>query len=349
MDKESEAAVGAGAAPLEQVRESVQSDLQYVSIQLDGGTYGGWYRLLPDGRMELLALANMHCERRCENTPAEQAQGMLADFVRRSRNKQPDDSSGTLGDLLYVDKSKTRVSEQDWAGLIECIAAGDPLALRQLYERAHRVVFTLLVRLTRDREAAEQLTLNIFHDIRWRASEYDAACGSVLGWILNHARSRAIAHRQRDSLTERADEPASQREAPGYWPTEVLCPQAPLWERLAQRLALTAAPMAPASGRWMEPEWEAVAPGITCKLLATDMERDSVTMLVRLAPGTDYPPHRHAGTEELHLLDGELWIDQRKLYPGGYNRAEPGTADARVWSETGCMCVLITSTRDAIG
>ena len=29
-------------------------------------------------------------------------------------------------------------------------------------------------------------------------------------------------------------------------------------------------------------------------------------MLVRLAPGTDYPPHRHAGVEELHLLDGEI-------------------------------------------
>lgn len=48
------------------------------------------------------------------------------------------------------------------------------------------------------------------------------------------------------------------------------------------------------------------------------------------------------------LLDGELWIDDRKLFPGDYNRAEPGTADQRVWSETGCTCVLITSPRDAI-
>ena len=29
-------------------------------------------------------------------------------------------------------------------------------------------------------------------------------------------------------------------------------------------------------------------------------------MLVRLAPGAAYPPHRHAGVEELHLLEGEL-------------------------------------------
>lgn len=93
---------------------------------------------------------------------------------------------------------------------------------------------------------------------------------------------------------------------------------------------------------------EEVAPGISCQLLATDTVKDRVSMLVRLGPGVDYPPHIHAGTEELHLLQGELWINDRKLYPGDYNRADLGTADQRVWSETGCTCVLITSTRDVI-
>jgi anti-sigma factor ChrR (cupin superfamily) len=102
-----------------------------------------------------------------------------------------------------------------------------------------------------------------------------------------------------------------------------------------------------ATPAWREPEWEVVAPGIECKLLAN--EPDRVSMLVRLAPNTEYPPHSHAGVEELHLLDGELWIDERKLHPGDYNRAEPGTADQRVWSETGCTCVLVTSPRDVLG
>ena len=91
-----------------------------------------------------------------------------------------------------------------------------------------------------------------------------------------------------------------------------------------------------------------MAPGISCKLLATDQEQDRVSLLVRLAPGTDYPPHRHAGTEELHLLQGELMIGDRKLYPGDYNQAEAGSVDYRVWSETGCTCVLITSIHDAL-
>ena len=106
--------------------------------------------------------------------------------------------------------------------------------------------------------------------------------------------------------------------------------------------------MLPSAQRWSEPEWEQVAPGIECKLLATDTERHRVSMLVRLAPGASYPGHTHAGVEELHLLDGELWIDERKLSPGDYNYGAPGMGDERVWSETGCTCVLITSTMDVL-
>jgi anti-sigma factor ChrR (cupin superfamily) len=134
------------------------------------------------------------------------------------------------------------------------------------------------------------------------------------------------------------------------WPTDVLRPSASLWERLSRRIADETGqqPLIPAPQRQPEPEWEEAAPGISCKLLATDTENDRVSMLVRLAPGTDYPPHRHAGIEELYLLHGELRIDDKKLYPGDYNRAEPGSTDRRVWSETGCTCVLLTSTRDVL-
>ncbi|HEX2139339.1 MAG TPA: cupin domain-containing protein [Woeseiaceae bacterium] len=134
------------------------------------------------------------------------------------------------------------------------------------------------------------------------------------------------------------------------WPIDVLRPSASLWGRLAQRFAAETGeePLSPPVDRWAEPEWEEVAPGITCKLLATDKATNRVSMLVRLAPGVAYPPHSHAGVEELHLLEGELVIDDKKLYPGDYNRGEPGESDQLVWSETGCTCVLITSTRDIL-
>jgi len=134
------------------------------------------------------------------------------------------------------------------------------------------------------------------------------------------------------------------------WPTDVLRPSASLWGRLARRVASETGgePLLPAPQRWVEPEWNEVAPGLFCKLLATDTERNRVSMLVRLAPGVEYPPHRHAGVEELHLLQGELIINDRKLYPGDYNRAEAGSSDTRVWSETGCTCVLMACTRDVL-
>ena len=100
-------------------------------------------------------------------------------------------SPATLGDVLYA-KSKAPVPEQDWATIVQSIAAGDQLALHELYEMAHRPVFTLVLRITSNRESAEELTIDVFHDVWRRASSYDAANGAVLGWIMNQARSRAI-------------------------------------------------------------------------------------------------------------------------------------------------------------
>jgi anti-sigma factor ChrR (cupin superfamily) len=134
------------------------------------------------------------------------------------------------------------------------------------------------------------------------------------------------------------------------WPTDVLRPPESLWERLAQRIAGETRGQPASSGppRWTEPDWREVGPGIACKLLATDTEQNRVSMLVRLAPGTDYPPHRHAGVEELYMLDGELIVDDERFHPGDYRRGAAGAVDRRVWSETGCTCVLLTSFQDEI-
>src|SRR5947209_2932363 len=109
----------------------------------------------------------------------------------------------TLGQVLYA-KSKAPVPEQDWVALVQAIAAGDQLALHALYERAHRIVFTLIMRMTANRETAEELTIDVFHDIWRRASRYDAENGTVLGWIMNQARSRAIDRLRFESRKKRA-------------------------------------------------------------------------------------------------------------------------------------------------
>ena len=361
----------------------------------------------------------------------------------------------TLGEILYSSSSQALVSEKNWVRLVRSLAERYDAAIHALYERTHRPVFTLILRLTGNRGTAEDLTLDLFHDL-WRgATRYEPSGGTVLGWIMNQARARALdwlrleqhapgtgeapklnaltrqlraalnalepeervalemAHLSELTYAEVAarlkQTPASikarlrsalhkLRQAPlepdrcalselvcahaigalpaseiaptaahlascprcsleweslrpvvdsfVAWPTDVLRPTASLRERLARIVPPGAVPAE--EPRWSALEWEHVAPEIFCKLLASDTEKHLVSMLVRLVPGGTYPSHQHAGVEELHLLEGELWIDQRKLHPGDYNRAEPGSSDLRVWSETGCTCVLITSTRDAL-
>ncbi len=134
------------------------------------------------------------------------------------------------------------------------------------------------------------------------------------------------------------------------WPTEVLRPAESLWGQLAKRIAgeSDTRPFVPPLEAPNKPEWEEAAPGIHVKILARNSEIDSVSMLVRLGSGTDYPAHRHAGTEELHLLHGVLKVDDRTLYPGDFIHSEAGSVDHRVWSETGCTCFLMTSTEDVL-
>jgi anti-sigma factor ChrR (cupin superfamily) len=243
-------------------------------------------------------------------------------------------SPGTLGDVLYA-HCKAPVAERDWEALVRSMAAGDPLALHALYDRAHGIVLAYAMRIAGSRETAEELTIDVFHQLWRQASHFDSRNSTVIAWIMNQTlasgRSSAFRHKLFGSPQ-------------GAQPNDSLFPL--VASRIAQETGKEA--VLPPSQPWSEPEWEQVASGIECKLLATDTERHRVSMLVRLAPGGSYPAHTHAGKEELYLLDGELWIDDRKLLPGDYNYGAPGTGDERVWSETGCTCVLVTSTQDRL-
>jgi RNA polymerase sigma-70 factor, ECF subfamily len=108
----------------------------------------------------------------------------------RAPDTEPD--TKTLGQILYADPSKHRVSENAWLELVRAVAGGDQRALHSLYEQTYSIVFTLIVRITMNRETAEEVTLDVFHDVWRKASTYDPVNGSVTGWIMNQARCRAI-------------------------------------------------------------------------------------------------------------------------------------------------------------
>ncbi len=109
-----------------------------------------------------------------------------------SGKDEGDARPGTLGAVLYAERDEPPPAEKEWADLLRSIAGGDQRALHALYERTHRLVFTLTMRITNNPTTAEELTMDVFYDIWRHASKYEPAGGTVLGWILNQARSRAI-------------------------------------------------------------------------------------------------------------------------------------------------------------
>ena len=97
-----------------------------------------------------------------------------------------------LGDLLYADKLKPRVAEIEWRELVHAIGRADQFALRALYERTHRLVFTLIVRTTHDSAIAADATVDVFCDVWRNAPQFHCLDESVLGWVMNLARDRAV-------------------------------------------------------------------------------------------------------------------------------------------------------------
>ena len=61
-----------------------------------------------------------------------------------------------------------------------------------------------------------------------------------------------------------------------------------------------------------------------------------------------YPSHRHAGVEEILLLEGDLHVHGVVMRAGDYCRAEPDSMHEVTFSESGCMLLLRTSQHDEI-
>ena len=133
--------------------------------------------------------------------------------MRDRTSKVQNESQTMLGDLLYADRSAASIPEGEWVHLVHSIATGDQQALRVLYERTHRLVFTLAVRITGNRESAEEVTLDVFRDVWLRSAQYDPKGGSVVGWIMNQARSRAIDRLRFEQRKKRVPPDPHQREA----------------------------------------------------------------------------------------------------------------------------------------
>jgi RNA polymerase sigma-70 factor (ECF subfamily) len=69
-------------------------------------------------------------------------------------------------------------------------------ALAVLFERHHRLVFSIALKIVRDRGEAEDVTQNVFLEIYRSVAQFDPAKGSLKVWLLQYAYHRAFNRKQ---------------------------------------------------------------------------------------------------------------------------------------------------------
>lgn len=69
-------------------------------------------------------------------------------------------------------------------------------ALAVLFDRYHRLVFSIALRFVRDRGEAEDVMQNVFFEIFRAVTQFDPSKGSTRVWILQYAYHRAISRRE---------------------------------------------------------------------------------------------------------------------------------------------------------
>lgn len=83
--------------------------------------------------------------------------------------------------------------------LVDGLIAGSDDALRTLYARFSRPVFTMGLRLLGTREAAEELTQDVFVTAWRKAARFDPARGRLSTWLMTIAHNLAVDRLRRET------------------------------------------------------------------------------------------------------------------------------------------------------
>ena len=76
--------------------------------------------------------------------------------------------------------------------LIERMTVGDESALSTLYDRYSGMLYSMLLRILQDTQAAEEILQDLFLQLWRTAGRFDANRGSLPAWLLVIGRNRAI-------------------------------------------------------------------------------------------------------------------------------------------------------------
>ena len=105
-------------------------------------------------------------------------------------------------DVQNLDDTRTDIA------LLDRIVARDEQAVADLYDRHHRLLFGLILRILRDRSEAEEVLQEVFVLVWTRAETYNVALGSPAAWLVRIARNRGIDRLRANKVRVRAAESA---------------------------------------------------------------------------------------------------------------------------------------------
>lgn len=103
--------------------------------------------------------------------------------------------------------SDTAIKEAQMQTWITAIANHDEQALAELYEATLARVYGLTLRITRNTQAAEEVTEDVYWQVWREAPRFDSERGNVMAWLLTIARSRALDYLRKADNVELCKEP----------------------------------------------------------------------------------------------------------------------------------------------
>jgi RNA polymerase sigma-70 factor, ECF subfamily len=116
-----------------------------------------------------------------------------------------------------------RAREVELAALVMRAVKGDQMALGALYDETSALVYGLALRILRDRQAAEDVTIDVYAEVYRQRARYDANRGTPSAWLLTLTRSRAIDRLRQGAQGREREEP---REAAARLPSLTPRPEA---------------------------------------------------------------------------------------------------------------------------
>jgi RNA polymerase sigma-70 factor (ECF subfamily) len=97
-----------------------------------------------------------------------------------------------------------KLNELGDADLLARLIDGEHSALAVLFDRYHRLVFSVAVRILRDQGEAEDVVQSVFLNVFESAINYDPRKGTLKVWLLQYAYHRAL-NRKRSLWTQRVN------------------------------------------------------------------------------------------------------------------------------------------------